>query len=152
MEKRARNASRESHGRGGGSPHKERKRAEAERGGGGRGRRAAGREPRDLAPAESPAETRAPAATVVDVDEVRGSGEEGAEGVALLESERPEEGTDGRFGIREGASAFQAVPKGRQVEVGCVTARRAVRAGASCWTKRRGRLPKCIRRETNAIH
>lgn len=117
MEKRARNSPRESHGRGGGSPHKENKRAKAERGGGGRGRRAAEREQRDLGRAGSPAETRAPAATVVDVDEVRGSGEEGTEVVALLESERPEEGIDGRFGIREGASAFQVVPKGCQIKV-----------------------------------
>nr|XP_023422968.1 podocin [Cavia porcellus] len=43
-------------------------------------------------PAASPAQSRAPAATVVDVDGVRGSGEEGTEVVALLESERPEEG------------------------------------------------------------
>ncbi|KAM5203047.1 podocin [Hipposideros larvatus] len=86
MEKKARSSSRESHGRGGGSPHKESKRAKAEAGGGGRGRR-------DLGRAGNPAETRAPGATVVDVDEVRGSGEEGTEVVALLESERPEEGT-----------------------------------------------------------
>ncbi|XP_074178344.1 podocin isoform X2 [Rhinolophus sinicus] len=92
MEKRARSSSRESHGRGGGSPHKENKRAKAERGAGGRGRRTAGREQPDLGRAGSPGETRAPAATVVDVDEVRGSGEEGTEVVALLESERPEEG------------------------------------------------------------
>ncbi|XP_032947883.1 podocin isoform X2 [Rhinolophus ferrumequinum] len=92
MEKRARSSSRESHGRGGGSPHKENRRAKAERGAGGRGRRTAGREQPDLGRAGSPGETRAPAATVVDVDEVRGSGEEGTEVVALLESERPEEG------------------------------------------------------------
>lgn len=111
MEKRARSSSRESHGRGGGSPHKENKRAKAERGAGGRGRRTAGREQPDLGRAGSPGEPRAPAATVVDVDEVRGSGEEGTEVLALLESERPEEGTAGRFGIREGAKAFQVVPK-----------------------------------------
>ncbi|VCW67621.1 unnamed protein product, partial [Gulo gulo] len=52
------------------------------------GRRDAGREQ-----AGSRGESPAPAATVVDVDEVRGSGEEGTEVVALLESERPEEGT-----------------------------------------------------------
>ncbi|XP_045694587.1 podocin [Phyllostomus hastatus] len=94
-EGRARSSSREAHGRGGGrSPHKENKRAKAERGGGGRGRRDAGREPRDPGRAGRPAEPRAPpAATVVDVDEVRGSCEEGTEVVALLESERPEEGT-----------------------------------------------------------
>lgn len=99
MEKKARSSSRESHGRGGGSPHKESKRAKAEAGGGGRGR------------AGSPAETRAPGATVVDVDEVRGSGEEGTEVVALLESERPEEGTDGRLGIREGARLSKWYPR-----------------------------------------
>ncbi|XP_054443493.1 podocin [Pteronotus mesoamericanus] len=94
-EKRARSSSRGADGRGGGSPHKENKRAKAERGGGGRGRRDAGRERRDLGRAGSPAEPRAAAAavTVVDVDEVRGSCEEGTEVVALLESERPEEGT-----------------------------------------------------------
>uniref|UniRef100_A0A673VDH9 NPHS2 stomatin family member, podocin n=1 Tax=Suricata suricatta TaxID=37032 RepID=A0A673VDH9_SURSU len=88
MERRARSASREAHGRGGGSPHRENRRAKTERGGGGRGRRDAGRER-----AGSRGEPPAPAATVVDVDEVRGSGEEGTEVVALLESERPEEGT-----------------------------------------------------------
>ncbi|XP_057170963.1 podocin [Ursus arctos] len=88
MERRARSSSREAHGRGGGSPHKEKKRARAERGGGGRGRRDAGRER-----AGSRGASPAPATTVVDVDEVRGSGEEGTEVVALLESERPEEGT-----------------------------------------------------------
>ncbi|XP_046536652.1 podocin isoform X4 [Equus quagga] len=93
MEKRARSSSREAHGRGGGSPYKENKRAKAERGSGGRGRRDAGRERPGSGRAASPEEPRAPAATVVDVDEVRGSGEEGTEVVALLESERPEEGT-----------------------------------------------------------
>ncbi|XP_039111337.1 podocin isoform X2 [Hyaena hyaena] len=87
MERRARSASREAHGRGGGSPHRENRKAKTERGGGGRGRRDAGRER-----AGSRGEPPAPAATVVDVDEVRGSGEEGTEVVALLESERPEEG------------------------------------------------------------
>ncbi|XP_026941980.1 podocin isoform X2 [Sagmatias obliquidens] len=93
MEKRARSSSREAHGRGSGSAHKENKRAKAERGGRGRGRRDAGPEQSALGRAGSPGEPRAPAATVVDVDEVRGSGEEGTEVVALLESERPEEGT-----------------------------------------------------------
>ncbi|XP_022412305.1 podocin isoform X2 [Monodon monoceros] len=93
MEKRARSSSREAHGRGSGSAHKENKRAKAERGGRGRGRRDAGPEQTALGRAGSPGEPRAPAATVVDVDEVRGSGEEGTEVVALLESERPEEGT-----------------------------------------------------------
>lgn len=116
-ERRARSSSREAHGRSGRSPHKENKRAKAERGGGGRGRRDAGREPRDLGRAGRPAEPRAPpAATVVDVDEVRGSFEEGTEVVALLESERPEEGTAGRLGTREGERPFQVVPKGCQIK------------------------------------
>ncbi|XP_075849335.1 podocin isoform X2 [Microcebus murinus] len=92
MESRARSSSREAHGRGGRSPGKQSKRATAERGGGGRGRREARPERTGSGRARSPGERRAPAATVVDVDEVRGSGEEGAELVALLESERPEEG------------------------------------------------------------
>ncbi|XP_044936922.1 podocin isoform X7 [Mustela putorius furo] len=87
MERRARSSSREAYGRSGRSPHKN-KRARAERGGGSRGRRDAG-----LEQPGSRGESPAPAATVVDVDEVRGSGEEGTEVVALLESERPEEGT-----------------------------------------------------------
>uniref|UniRef100_A0A4X1U7M7 NPHS2 stomatin family member, podocin n=1 Tax=Sus scrofa TaxID=9823 RepID=A0A4X1U7M7_PIG len=89
MEKRARSSSREAHRRGGGSPHKENKKPNAQKGSRGRGRR----EQPAVGRAESPAEPRPPAATVVDVDEVRGSGEEGTEVVALLESERPEEGT-----------------------------------------------------------
>ncbi|XP_057585302.1 podocin isoform X2 [Hippopotamus amphibius kiboko] len=93
MEKRARSSSREAHGRRSGSSHKENKRAKAERSGRGRARRDAGPEQPAHARAGSPGEPRAPAATVVDVDEVRGSGEEGTEVVALLESERPEEGT-----------------------------------------------------------
>uniref|UniRef100_A0A2I3MP91 NPHS2 stomatin family member, podocin n=1 Tax=Papio anubis TaxID=9555 RepID=A0A2I3MP91_PAPAN len=93
MERRARSSSRESRGRGGRSPHKENKRAKAERSGGGRRHREAGPKPSGSGRAETPEEPRAPAATVVDVDEVRGSGEEGTEVVALLESERPEEGT-----------------------------------------------------------
>ena len=101
MEKRARSSSREAHGRGSGSAHKENKRAKAERGGRGRGRRDAGPEQPALGRAGSPSEPRAPAATVVDVDEVRGSGEEGTEVVALLESERPEEGTAVRLRPRE---------------------------------------------------
>ncbi|XP_025776975.1 podocin isoform X2 [Puma concolor] len=88
MERRARSSSREARGRGAGSPHRENRRAKTERGGGGRGRRDAGRER-----AGSRGEPPAPSATVVDVDEVRGSGEEGTEVAALLESERPEEGT-----------------------------------------------------------
>ncbi|XP_055111108.1 podocin isoform X2 [Symphalangus syndactylus] len=93
MERRARSSSRESRGRGGRTPHKESKRAKSERSGGGRGHQEAGPEPSGLGRAGTPGEPRAPAATVVDVDEVRGSGEEGTEVVALLESERPEEGT-----------------------------------------------------------
>ncbi|XP_073882037.1 podocin isoform X5 [Macaca fascicularis] len=93
MERRARSSSRESRGRGGRSPHKENKSAKAERSGGGRRHREAGPEPSGSGRAGTPGEPRAPAATVVDVDEVRGSGEEGTEVVALLESERPEEGT-----------------------------------------------------------
>ncbi|XP_045403214.1 podocin isoform X3 [Lemur catta] len=92
MERRARSSSREAHGRGGRSPHKENKRAKAERGGGDRGRRDARPERTGSGRAGGPGEPRTPAATVVDVDEVRGSGEEGTEVVALLESERPEEG------------------------------------------------------------
>ncbi|XP_041630219.1 podocin isoform X3 [Vulpes vulpes] len=88
MERAARSSSREARGRGGGSPRRESKGARAERGGGGRGRRDAGRER-----AGGRGEPPAPAATVVDVDEVRGSGEEGTEVVALLEGERPEDGT-----------------------------------------------------------
>ncbi|KAK2500199.1 hypothetical protein MC885_008153, partial [Smutsia gigantea] len=93
MERRPRSSSREAQARGGGSPPKKTRRAKAERGGGGRGRREAGRERPGLGRAGGAGEPRAAAATVVDVDEVRGSGEEGTEVVALLESERPEEGT-----------------------------------------------------------
>lgn len=115
MDKRARSSSRESHRRGAGSPHKENKSGKAQRGGAGRGRRDARREQPDLGRAGGPGEPRAPAATVVDVDEVRGSGDEGTEVVALLESERPEEGTAVRLGPREGERPFQVVPKGCQV-------------------------------------
>nr|XP_027790847.1 podocin isoform X2 [Marmota flaviventris] len=93
MERRARSSSREAPRRGGGPTHKESKRAKGERGGG-RGRRDARSERRSPGRTESPEEPRAPAATVVDVDEVRGSGEEGTEVVALLESERLEEGIE----------------------------------------------------------
>lgn len=116
MERRARSSSRESHGKGGGSPRTENKRAKGERSGGGRGRRGAGREQPDLRRAGRPGEARAAAATVVDVDEVRGSGEEGTEVVALLESERPEEGTAGRVETLEGGRAFHVVPKGWQIK------------------------------------
>lgn len=107
MERRARSSSREARGRGAGSPHREIRRAKTERGGGGRGRRDAGRER-----AGSRGEPPAPSATVVDVDEVRGSGEEGTEVAALLESERPEEGTGGRgiWAVRWEVS-LQVVPR-----------------------------------------
>lgn len=117
MEKRARCSSRDAHRRGSGSSHKESKRAKTDRGGRGRGRRDAEREQPALGRAGSPGEPRAPAATVVDVDEVRGSGEEGTEVVALLESERPEEGTVGRLRPREGVRSFQVVPK--KCQLGC---------------------------------
>lgn len=111
MEKRARSSSREAHRRGGGSPHKENKKPNAQKGSRGRGRR----EQPAVGRAESPAEPRPPAATVVDVDEVRGSGEEGTEVVALLESERPEEGTEGRLRPWQGDAAF---PSGTQGMLG----------------------------------
>ncbi|XP_059136751.1 podocin isoform X2 [Peromyscus eremicus] len=92
MDSRARSSSREAHGRGGRSSSREDKRAKAGRGSGGRTRPEAGSERRSSGRTQTRGEPRAPAATVVDVDEVRGSGEEGTEVVALLESERPEEG------------------------------------------------------------
>ncbi|XP_012501988.1 PREDICTED: podocin [Propithecus coquereli] len=92
MERRARSSSREARGRGGRAPHTENRRARAERGGGGRGLRDAGPERTGSGREGEPAGPRAAAATVVDVDEVRGSGEDGTEVAALLESERPEEG------------------------------------------------------------
>ncbi|XP_052592551.1 podocin isoform X1 [Peromyscus californicus insignis] len=92
MDSRARSSSREAHGRGGRSPSREDKRAKAGRGSGGRTRPEAGSERRSSGRTRTRGEPRAPAATVVDVDEVRGFGEEGTEVVALLESERPEEG------------------------------------------------------------
>ncbi|XP_021121014.1 podocin isoform X2 [Heterocephalus glaber] len=92
MERKARSPSRERHRRSGQSSPGESRRAKAERSSGGRGTRDVGLE-QPPGPSARPAEPRAPAATVVDVDEVRGSGEEGTEVVALLESERPEEGT-----------------------------------------------------------
>ncbi|XP_054976319.1 podocin isoform X1 [Sorex araneus] len=89
MERGARSTSRERRGRPGGSPHREPRRAKAERAPGERGRRGAGHRR-----AGSPREPRAAAAaTVVDVDGVRGSADEGTEVAALLESELPEEGT-----------------------------------------------------------
>lgn len=120
MERRARSSSREARGRGGGSPAKENKekRAKAEKGGAGRGRRDAGRERRDLGRARSPGEPRAPAATVVDVDEVRGSGEEGTEVLALLDCERPEEGTAVRqVGDPGGRVAFPSGTQGMSDKV-----------------------------------
>ncbi|XP_063096116.1 podocin isoform X2 [Cavia porcellus] len=92
MERKARSPSRERHRRGGRASPGESRRAKAERSGRGRGRREPGPALPGSPPAASPAQSRAPAATVVDVDGVRGSGEEGTEVVALLESERPEEG------------------------------------------------------------
>ncbi|XP_055480598.1 podocin isoform X2 [Psammomys obesus] len=92
MDSRARSSSREAQRRGGRSSSREDKRAKAERGSRGRVRREAGSERRSADRTGTRGEPRAPAATVVDVDEVRGSGEEGTEVVALLESERPEEG------------------------------------------------------------
>nr|XP_042114296.1 podocin [Peromyscus maniculatus bairdii] len=92
MDSRARSSSREAHGRGGRSSSREDKRAKAGRGSGSRTRPEAGSERRNSGRTRTRGEPRAPAATVVDVDEVRGSGEEGTEVVALLESERPEEG------------------------------------------------------------
>lgn len=95
MERRVRSPSREARGRPGGSPHREHRRPQAERGRRERGRREAGqkRPGSDSGLPASPREPPAAAATVVDVDEVRGSAEdEGTEVAALLESERPEEG------------------------------------------------------------
>lgn len=100
MERKARSPSRERHRRGGRASPGESRRAKAERSGRGRGRREPGPALPGSPPAASPAQSRAPAATVVDVDGVRGSGEEGTEVVALLESERPEEGKAGRPGPR----------------------------------------------------
>lgn len=106
MDSRARSSSREAHGRGGRSSSREDKRTKAGRGSGGRTRpdagserRSAGRtgtrgEPRASAATATATTATATTATVVDVDEVRGSGEEGTEVVALLESERPEEGME----------------------------------------------------------
>ncbi|XP_027273126.1 podocin isoform X1 [Cricetulus griseus] len=101
MDSRARSSSREAHGRGGRSSSREDKRTKARRGSGGRTRPDAGSERRSAGRTRTRGEPGAPAAatapatataTVVDVDEVRGSGEEGTDVVALLESERPEEG------------------------------------------------------------
>ncbi|XP_004598688.2 podocin isoform X1 [Ochotona princeps] len=94
MERRPRSASREARRSSSGSPPRKTK-SKPDRGGGRRRYREAGPERRSSGAAGSPGEPRvsAPATTVVDVDEVRGSGEEGTEVVAILESERPEEGT-----------------------------------------------------------
>ncbi|XP_069890461.1 podocin isoform X1 [Dipodomys merriami] len=100
MERSARSNSREAPGRSGRSSPKEGRRAKAEKRSREHGRQDAGHQRRSPgrsgspARAASPGEPRVPAAaaTVVDVDEVRGSGEEGTEVMALLESERPEEG------------------------------------------------------------
>lgn len=106
MDSRARSSSREAHGRGGRSSSREDKRTKAGRGSGGRTRPDAGSERRSAGRTGTRGEPRAAAATaatatVVDVDEVRGSGEEGTEVVALLESERPEEGME-RIGPTRG--------------------------------------------------
>ncbi|KAH0510723.1 Podocin [Microtus ochrogaster] len=115
MDSRARSSSREAHGRGGRSSSREDKRAKAGRGSGGRTHPDAGRsagrtgtrgEPRVPAATTATTATAATAtatatATIVDVDEVRGSGEEGTEVVVLLESERPEEGMEGRSDQRK---------------------------------------------------
>ncbi|XP_012870871.1 PREDICTED: podocin isoform X2 [Dipodomys ordii] len=98
MERRARSHSREAPGRSGRSSPKGGRSAKAEKRSREHGRQDAGHQRRSPgrsgspARAASPGEPRVPAATVVDVDEVRGSGEEGTEVMALLESERPEEG------------------------------------------------------------
>ncbi|XP_006867155.1 PREDICTED: podocin [Chrysochloris asiatica] len=92
MEKRTRSSSREAGERGGGSRPKETKKGKAERGSGVRGRSDAQPEGPGSRRARSPKEPRAPTTTVVDVDEVRGSGEEGTQVMALLESEQPDEG------------------------------------------------------------
>lgn len=94
MESRARSSSREAHGRGGRSSSRDDKKAKAGRGSRGRARPDVGTEQQSAGRTGSRGEPRAPAATVVDVDEVRGPGEEGTEVVALLESERPEEGKE----------------------------------------------------------
>lgn len=103
MDSRARSSSREAHGRGGRSSSRDDKKAKAGRGSGDRARQDAGSERQSARRTGTREEPRAPAATatVVDVDEVRGSGEEGTEVVALLESERPEEGMEGRSDQRK---------------------------------------------------
>lgn len=107
MERRPRSASREARRSSSGSPPRKTKKGKPDRGGGRRGHREAGPERRGSGTAGSPGEPRvsAPATTVVDVDEVRGPGEEGTEVVAILESERPEEGRMGRSGTPEGGGA-----------------------------------------------
>ncbi|XP_011237067.1 podocin isoform X3 [Mus musculus] len=94
MDSRARSSSREAHGRSSRSSSRDDKKAKAGRGSRGRARPDAGAERQSTGRTATRGEPRAPAATatVVDVDEVRGPGEEGTEVVALLESERPEEG------------------------------------------------------------
>nr|XP_034368981.1 podocin isoform X2 [Arvicanthis niloticus] len=92
MESRARSSSKEAHGKGGRSSSRDDKKAKARRGSRSRARPDAGAERQSAGRTGTRGEPRAPAATVVDVDEVRDPGEEGTEVVALLESERPEEG------------------------------------------------------------
>lgn len=96
MESRARSSSKEAHGKGGRSSSKDDKKAKARRGSRSRARPDAGAERQSAGRTGTRGEPRAPAATVVDVDEVRDPGEEGTEVVALLESERPEEGMESR--------------------------------------------------------
>lgn len=96
MDHRARSSSRESHERGGKSSSRDDKKAKAGRGSRGHARPDAGAERQSARQTGTRREPRAPAATVVDVDEVRDPGEEGTEVVALLESERPEEGMKDR--------------------------------------------------------
>ncbi|EDM09488.1 nephrosis 2 homolog, podocin (human), isoform CRA_a [Rattus norvegicus] len=92
MDSRARSSSRKTHGRGSRSSSRDDKKSKAGRGNRGRARPDAGAERQSAGRTGTREEHRAPAATVVNVDEVRSPGEEGTEVVALLESERPEEG------------------------------------------------------------
>lgn len=96
MDSRTRSSSREAHRRSDRSSSRDDKKAKVGRGNRGRARPDAGAERQSTGRTATRGEPRAPAATVVDVDEVRGPGEEGTEVVALLESERPEEGMEGR--------------------------------------------------------
>lgn len=101
MDSRARSSSRETHGRGSRSSSRDDKKSKAGRGNRGRARPDAGAERQSARRTGTQEEPRTPAATVVNVDEVRSPGEEGTEVVALLESERPEEGMKGRSDKRK---------------------------------------------------